>query len=152
MRNVAQLKSHVKNLSEKLEISSQLVLQNFMFEDRSLQILSYNLETLLAEKLETIFSRSTENTRARDFYDVFILSKLKKDEINYSLLKEALIKTAVRRGTNETLSQWKKILSDIKSSEIMNSQWKKYAKTYSYASQIIFSDCIDSISNLMETL
>lgn len=123
-----------------------------MFEDRSLQILSYNLETLLAEKLETIISRSTENTRARDFYDVFILSKLKNDEINYSLLKKALLKTAEKRGTSVTLSEWEKVLDDINSSEVMNAQWKRYSKTYSYAANIDFSDCVDSIGILMQKI
>lgn len=54
-----------------------------LLEDRSIKILAYNLETVMAEKLETVISRSDQNTRPRDFYDVFILYKLQGNNINY---------------------------------------------------------------------
>ena len=78
------------------EITPKEIIYDYkmLFEDRHLKVFLYNLETLLAEKLETIISRSTENTRARDFYDVYILLKVKNNKINLPILKNALEKTA----------------------------------------------------------
>ncbi|RCW86906.1 nucleotidyltransferase AbiEii toxin of type IV toxin-antitoxin system [Halanaerobium sp. DL-01] len=70
-----------------------------LFNDKKIEILSYNLETLLAEKLETIVSRSKINTRMRDFYDVYILTLEFKEKINIALLADALTETAKSRGT-----------------------------------------------------
>ena len=70
-----------------------------MFKNRTIEVLEYNLETVLAEKLETIISRSTINTRMRDLCDIFILKKLKADYINQKLSAKALNGTATKRGT-----------------------------------------------------
>ncbi len=123
-----------------------------MFEDRSLHIFSYNFETLLAEKLETIISRSTENTRARDFYDVFIFLKLKRNEIDTGILKQALDNTAQKRGTGIMISHRQEVLTSISNSQIMQNQWKKYSKTYSYAADIDFDECISAIRELMSEI
>ena len=76
-----------------------------LMEDRSINILAYNLETILAEKLETVISRGEQNTRPRDYYDVYILSKLRNSEINYNLLKVALKATSEKRGSFEVLKK-----------------------------------------------
>ena len=123
-----------------------------MFEERFLSVYSYNYETLLAEKIETIISRSTENTRMRDFYDVFIFLKLKSSEINLEILKSALNRTAQKRGTKKNLSEWKSVLNALLQSSIMQTQWAKYAKTYSYAKNIHFSACVLAIEELLTKL
>ena len=123
-----------------------------MFEDRSLSIFAYNYETLLAEKLETIISRSTENTRARDFYDIFIFLKLKRSEIDNDILKKALDSTAQKRGTERMISHWQEVLTSISNSQIMQNQWKKYSKTYPYAADIDFEECISAIRELMNEI
>lgn len=71
---------------------------NSVFEDKVIYILAYNLETILAEKIETILSRSIANTRPRDFYDIYILYSLHKENIHFSILKNALEKTTIKRG------------------------------------------------------
>ena len=73
-----------------------------MFEDRTISILAYNLETILAEKFETIITRGVANTRMRDFYDIYILTTTQK--FNNDIFKEALRKTAKNRDTFEQLS------------------------------------------------
>ena len=75
------------------------------FEDRSISILAYNLETCLAEKLETIISRGTANTRMRDFYDIHILTDTKNNVIDYSVLHDALTNTAAKRNTSSEISR-----------------------------------------------
>ena len=70
-----------------------------LLEDRNIEILAYNLETVLAEKLESIISRATENTRMRDFYDIYILTKLQSQNIDLELFKQALKATAGNRSS-----------------------------------------------------
>ena len=65
-----------------------------MLEDRSIDIWAYNLETVLAEKLETIITRATANTRMRDFYDIYILEQLHGNTLNAQILHDALLATA----------------------------------------------------------
>lgn len=76
-----------------------------MLEDRSIDILAYNLETVLAEKLETIIRRTTTNTRMRDFYDLYILKHSYKDELSSKILHDALEATSYRRGSEQYLNQ-----------------------------------------------
>jgi len=75
-----------------------------LFEDRKIEILAYNLETVLAEKLETIISRSIFNTRARDYYDIYILTNLQERNINKNDFKNALASTALKRGTLDKIN------------------------------------------------
>lgn len=89
---------------------------SLMLENRTIEILAYNLETVLAEKLETIVSRGTTNTRMRDFYDIYILTKLQADNINQELLIEALNETAKKRGMATLLDDKRLIVSEISSS------------------------------------
>ena len=97
-----------------------------MLEDRSIPLLSYNLETLLAEKLETIIARSTANTRMRDFYDVYLLSKTQY--IDMQNLKSALYETAKSRNTDLSEENVELVLSEISESEAMLNSWEKYKK------------------------
>ena len=78
-----------------------------MIEDRSIQILCYNIETVLVEKIETILSRGTVNTRMRDFYDIYLLQKNESEEIRYDILSKALKATAERRLTSYILDDAK---------------------------------------------
>ena len=87
-------------------ITPKEVMQSFdlLFEDRKIEILAYNLETVLAEKLETIISRSIFNTRARDYYDIYILTNLQERNINKNDFKNALASTALKRGTLDKIN------------------------------------------------
>ncbi len=104
-----------------------------MFEERSIPLLAYNLETVLAEKMETIISRGTLNTRMRDYYDLMILNVVKSDAINYADLAKALEATSRKRKSYELLSSPKYILEQIKSDIGLMEQWGIYQRKYDYA-------------------
>ena len=97
-----------------------------MFEERSIPLLAYNLETVLAEKIETIISRGTLNTRMKDYYNRMILNVVKSDEINYADLAKALEVTSRKRNSYEFLSVSKHILEQIKSDAGLMEQWGIY--------------------------
>lgn len=116
-----------------------------MLEDREIEVLAYNLETVLAEKLETIISRGTTNTRMRDFYDIYILMKLQPDNINQNLLLEAMNGTAIKRGTVALLANKRLIVSEIITSGVMQDLWKRYKKKYEYAMDISWGDVMSAV-------
>jgi len=120
-----------------------------LFENRSIRVMAYNLETILAEKMETVLSRGIANTRPRDFYDIHVLVNLRKAELNISTLRKALIETATKRGSKEILQDYKSIISRIESSEQLRNFWKKYQSIFSYASGIAFSDTCQTIERLL---
>lgn len=124
---------------------------NLMFEDRSIDVWAYTLETILAEKLETIISRGDQNTRPRDFYDVYILCTLQKKNIDNRILKQAFEATAKKRGTEEIMKNYKSILDTVINSSIMNDQWRRYQKEFEYAKDIEFDGaCTKSVDLLNE--
>jgi predicted nucleotidyltransferase component of viral defense system len=120
-----------------------------LFHNRAISILAYNLETILAEKIETILSRNTANTRLRDFYDVNILYALRGKEVRFEVLKSALLETTKRRGSGKVLSQYREIMSSIKSSKEMNVFWMNHQKNFAYAKDITFEATCDSLLSLM---
>jgi len=123
-----------------------------MWENRSISILAYNLSTILAEKLETILSRADQNTRPRDYYDVYILTKLQGENIDAKSLSLALSATAENRGSAHLLSQFRDILSTIKSSSVMKIRWENYQKDFDYAKGIEFEECCNVIISLLESI
>lgn len=123
-----------------------------MLEERDISILAYNLETILAEKLETILSRADQNTRPRDYYDVYILRKLQFNNICATELKAALYATTEKRGSTNILSQYKKIMEVIRNSDVMQKQWLNYQKNFEYANDILFMDTCAVIKEIMEEL
>jgi hypothetical protein len=123
-----------------------------LFKDKKIEILSYNLETLLAEKLETIVSRSKTNTRMRDFYDVHILTLEFKEKINIDLLADTLTETAKSCGTYESIKNGKSIIADIFNSDIILSHWNRYRNKFKYAKEIEFSSLEEQIINLWNAI
>lgn len=95
---------------------------NLMFEERSISVLAYTIETILAEKLETIISRGDQNTRPRDFYDVYILNTLQKQNIDNQILKEAFAATVKKRGTEHIIVNYKEIIENTSKSYVMKDQ------------------------------
>ena len=120
-----------------------------MFDDRNIQIMAYNLETILAEKLETILVRSVANTRPRDYYDVHILSSLYQEQINYRILKEAFNITSDKRGSYSQIMEWRKIMSEIRNSSELTRHWMKYRKDYRYAAELSFDSVCDAVEHLL---
>jgi predicted nucleotidyltransferase component of viral defense system len=101
-----------------------------LFEDRSIKIMAYNIETIFAEKIETILSRSDQNTRSRDYYDVYMLFKLKHEKIDWNCLQNAILETSKKRGTLKSVSNFKEIIETIRSSDSMKIQWKNYQSQF----------------------
>ena len=123
---------------------------SLIFEERKINIMVYPLETILSEKLETILSRGIVNTRARDFYDVYILRKLRSNEIQPAILKTALIKTAEKRGSLKIIERYDSILDDILASEHMQFFWKKYRADYNYAADITLEAAICAAREILD--
>ncbi|MHB1653330.1 MAG: nucleotidyl transferase AbiEii/AbiGii toxin family protein [Desulfitobacteriaceae bacterium] len=121
---------------------------NLMFEDRQINIFAYNLETVLAEKLETVIYRGTTNTRMRDFYDIFILQKLYSDSLNKELLAKALVAIAENRGTSANLADGRVIIDEVSKDIPTQGLWKSYRKKYSYAEEISWDEVIEVILEL----
>lgn len=120
-----------------------------IFDQNKINVLTYNVETILAEKLETILTRSIANTRLRDYYDIYILVKFNNEYINFFTLKSALQNTVKKRNSEYILKDYVDILNLILNDNKINTLWIRYANTYSYASNIIFKDIIDLIIKIL---
>lgn len=117
-----------------------------MFDDRSIPIWTYNLETMLAEKLETIMARETANTRMRDFYDIYILTKEKM--VNYTILYDAFLATSEKRGTKEKIEKFDEILEAIKSDQTMKTMWNLFKEKNFFVGELAWEDANDSVKRL----
>ena len=125
---------------------------SLMFDERSINIISYNLETILAEKIETVLSRAEANTRPRDFYDIYILWNLHKENCDIELLKLALKNTAKKRESTNVILKYESILSSIENSTQLQFFWNKYKKEFDYAKEIEFSNICKTILEIMRSL
>ena len=125
---------------------------NLMLEDRTIEVWAYNLETVLAEKLETVISRNVTNTRMRDLYDIYILQKLHGEQLNKEILWNALVATARKRGTLEQIESGdiREIFDEIETSSVMENLWKAYQKNYSYAVDISWHIVMESVRYLYQ--
>jgi predicted nucleotidyltransferase component of viral defense system len=110
------------------------------------ELWSYNSETILAEKIETILRRSVGNTRPRDFYDVYLITKTQN--FDHTVFHRALSATSAHRRTTEKISNVPEILEAIEKSQILRNQWEKYKREYPYARDIKFEDTLKAIKDL----
>lgn len=120
-----------------------------MLDDDEFTVQAYPLETLLAEKLETVLRLGEFNTRAKDFYDLFILNKLFTDKIRPENLRQAFHLTLRHRKQLPLLKSWEAILQDTVSSPAIQTHWKNYQRTFAYAADIEFSSVVDAIRQLL---
>ena len=123
-----------------------------LMEDRSISILAYNLETILAEKLETVVSRGDQNTRPRDYYDIYVLLKLRSNDISMGDLLAAVTATCQKRGTAEVMKNYRAIMDQVSSSPVMNDQWRKYQAEFSYAVDIAFRETCVTVQTVMDEI
>ena len=123
-----------------------------LLENRSILVLAYNLETIMAEKLETVISRGDQNTRPRDYYDIYILTKLQYSNINIERLKKALSATTEKRGSSIVVKDYRRIMNAVENSDIMQRQWNNYQKDFDYATDILFKDVCEAVVKLMGDL
>lgn len=135
-------------------ITPKPVLQLFwsMFDDGDYELLSYNLETLLAEKLDTVLSRGVLNTRTRDFYDIDLLWNRYKKTVKMDILAEALYNTMSSRGNLKSLDDCEGILNSVISDDSMNNRWNKYQQEYVFAAGKTFSEVCDSALEILGTV
>ena len=122
---------------------------SLLFDDRTISILAYNLETVLAEKIETVLSRSVLNTRLRDFYDLYVLQDTGL-EIDKATLAAALTATARKRGSEQALALYERTLDEIRISPLMREQWERYQGKNNYAESIVWDDVISDIRALCD--
>ena len=117
-----------------------------MFEDRSISIWTYNLETLIGEKLETIMARGITNTRMRDFYDIHVL--LHEKELDYSVLKDAFMATSRKRGSEHLLLDFDEILDSVHLDSNMKEMWEKFRSDNFFVGDISWDDVNQSVLKL----
>lgn len=123
-----------------------------LFDDKTISIMAYNLETVLAEKLETVISRGQANTRPRDFYDIHILYSLRGNECDTIILKQALQHTAEKRGSSAILKDYKEIIYSVLDNETMQKFWNKYQQDFSYAKDLTFDTVCATIVEIMDKI
>jgi len=123
-----------------------------LFDERSISVMTYNLETILAEKIETVLSRNIANTRPRDFYDIYILYTLHVDECDPEILKAALEETTKKRGSLSVLGRYESILADIRNNSGMQNFWTNYQKEFDYAKDIRFEEACDAVQLIIKQL
>lgn len=124
---------------------------SLLFTDKTLSIKAYPILTILSEKIESIIVRNVLNTRARDFYDIYVLLK-QNPEINIDELKTAIDKKAEERKTKDYIENILKYFEDIKSSKELEEVWVNFCKKKSYAKDIPWEDIIDSLDKLFKTM
>lgn len=123
-----------------------------LFEDRAISILAYNLETVLAEKLETLIARGTANSRMRDFYDIFALEQSQSHNIDKAVLKTAFANTSEQRGSSAVMEGMGVILDEVENSPGMAELWKSYQRKFEYASDIGWDNVMQAVRKLCEDI
>lgn len=123
-----------------------------LFANETIEVWTYNLETVLAEKLETIISRGVASTRPRDRYDLFTLYHIRKDEIDFDVLRKALANTVEKRGSKEAFDIWESQLNSIETDEYQKQLWTRYQRQFKYAQDISFEKSVQIVRELMTTI
>jgi len=124
-----------------------------ILEEGTIPIITYTIETILAEKFETISSRNITTTRARDFYDLYMIYNMYNNKINQEILGEAIVKTARQRGSLKAIRQYKEIVELFKINRTIKNIWDRYAKNNLYTKDIKFSDTVEvyeKIGNILD--
>ena len=121
---------------------------SLMLENRKIRVLSYNLETIIAEKFESIIKRGPLTTRIRDYYDIYMLANTQSKNIGEKVLKEAIKETSKHRESIGIIERWKETIDLIRENENLLKQWKKYQKNNIYAEDIEYDDLIQAIEEI----
>lgn len=123
-----------------------------MFQEESLRVLAYPLETILAEKYESVIKRNITTTRMRDFYDLYNLYNLRKEDINFDILKQAIISTANRRESLPVMKQAIEIIDDIKEDDYLKKLWKVYLVDDPYVGDLNFLETVKVVELIAEKI
>ena len=125
---------------------------NTLFDNEIINIMTYNYETILAEKFESIISRNIDNTRMKDYYDLYMFVNLKWHDINKDTLRKAIINTAKNRETLKYIDDASKYIELISEDSRLKSLWNSYKSNYDYAKDIEFIDTINAIKVISEVV
>ena len=123
-----------------------------ILENRKIGLWAYNMETLLAEKLETVMTRAEANTRMRDFYDIYILTRQKAFEFNPTHLKEAFAATCRKRGSEAVMPFFDEVLESIEASPEMQDAWENYRKNNPYVEDLTWGEAVHSVKLLKDQI
>lgn len=123
-----------------------------IFDNEAINIMTYNFETIIAEKLESILSRNIENTRMKDYYDLYMFVNFKWDVVNKKELVEVIKRTSIKRKTEDYILNAYKYIELIEDDNKLKHLWKSYALVYSYANDINFEDTIKAIKAICKVL
>lgn len=121
-----------------------------LFDDEAINIMTYNYETIIAEKFETIIFRNIDNTRMKDYYDLYMFGNLKWNEINKDILRKAIINTSKKRNTENYIEDANSYIEMIQEDDRLKSLWNSYVSNYEYAKDITFEDTINAIKVINE--
>ena len=125
---------------------------NTLFDNDTINIMTYNYETIIAEKFESIISRNIDNTRMKDYYDLYMFVNLKWNDINKETLRKAIINTSKNRETISYIENANEYINLIEDDSKLKSLWNNYQKNYEYAKDISFEDTIKSIKIISEII
>ena len=125
---------------------------NTLFDNDTINIMTYNYETIIAEKFESIISRNIDNTRMKDYYDLYMFVNLKWNDINKETLRKAIINTSKNRETLSYIENANDYINLIEDDSKLKLLWNNYQKNYEYAKDISFEDTIKSIKTINEIL
>ena len=123
-----------------------------MFQEENIRVLAYPLETILAEKYESVIKRNITTTRMRDFYDLYNLYNLRKEDINFDILKQAIISTARRRESLSLMKQAIEIIEDIKEDDYLKELWTVYLADNLYVGDLNFSETVKVVEIIAEKI
>lgn len=123
---------------------------NTIFDNEIINIMTYNYETIIAEKFESIISRNIDNTRMKDYYDLYMFVNLKWNDINEETLRKAIINTSKARETLDYIENANKYIELISDDSRLNLLWNSYQNNYEYAKDIEFEDTINAIKVISE--
>lgn len=123
-----------------------------IFENETINIMTYNYETIIAEKFESIISRNIDNTRMKDYYDLYMFVNLKWNDINKDTLRKVIINTSKARETLDYIDNASKYIELISNDSRLKSLWNSYQNNYEYAKDIEFIDTINAIKGISEII
>ena len=123
-----------------------------LFDDEIINILSYNYETIIAEKFESIISRNINNSRMKDYYDLYMFTSLKWNRINKSILFQAIVNTCKNPRTIDFINNSNSYIEMITNDDKLKKLWKSYQEKYEYVKEITFEDCINAIKIINEVM
>lgn len=123
-----------------------------LFEEKTVPVMAYTIETVLAEKYETIIRRNIGTTRARDYYDLHTLYRSRKQEVRPEILKAAVLHTAQKRDSLEDIHDWKDILKEIREEPHLYLLWDRYVADNKYIGELSFHEVLDTVDEVAVSL